>query len=272
VSSTAILTAGRFFGNPSRHIDTDSFVFAELDATVPDREVPRHTHEVPHFVLVLRGIYSTEARNQNGLCPPGTLIFNPGGTTHRDRFRTDHGRFLSITPKTGVWKTLERASPVPVIVSNPLEELVSIPHVANELARINPDAGYEALGLELIGHLTEPFEIECAIPSWLVRAKEMLDDCADAAASPPIAAVAKAAGVHPISLARSFRKYFGCSPGEYQRRARLARLRNCLVQNEAKLADAALGCGFSDQSQMTRAFSRTFGVSPGRFRRLAVQE
>ena len=44
------LTDGRFFGLKSRVIETPSFLFSELDATVPEREVPRHTHNGPYFV------------------------------------------------------------------------------------------------------------------------------------------------------------------------------------------------------------------------------
>jgi len=36
------------------------------------------------------------------------------------------------------------------------------------------------------------------------------------------------------------------------------------------LADAALACGFADQSHMTRQFKKTYGVSPGRWSALAA--
>lgn len=265
--SILTLRGGRFFGNACRHIETSSFEVAELDATVPDREVPRHTHEVPHFVLVTRGIYVTEARNQDGLCPPGTLIYNPGGTTHRDRFRSTNGRFLSITPERTAWEILERASPMPVVLHNPLATLVPLQSLAGLLMR--EDADYEALVLELIGTTARPHDSERCVPSWLGRAKELLDDCGGQDVT--IAVVARAAGVHPVSLARGFRKHFGCSPGEYQRRARLARLRGVLAGGDTSLADVALQCGFSDQSQMTRAFTGVFGVPPGQFRRLGFQ-
>lgn len=85
-SAVHTLAAGAFFGNSSFAVTTPSFQFSELQATVPDRQVPRHTHETPHLILVTGGAYRTEARNQRGICSPGTLIFNPAGTTHRGRF------------------------------------------------------------------------------------------------------------------------------------------------------------------------------------------
>ena len=116
---------------------------------------------------------------------------------------------------------------------------------------------FESLGLELIG-AGEP--VDRAVPPWLSRSRELLDDGVNAT----IAAIPQQAGVHPVSLARAFGKHLGSTPGEYQRRVRLSRLRDALG-TRASLA-AALDCGFSDQSQMTRAFSGAFGISPGRFR------
>src|SRR5713101_2423658 len=107
------LAAGRFFGTGRKEVQTPSFQFAEMDAAGPEREVPRHTHETPHFILVLRGSYVTEARHQNGHHSSATLIFNPAGTTHRDRFHGGKGRFLSISPAPEISKVLAQASAAP---------------------------------------------------------------------------------------------------------------------------------------------------------------
>src|SRR5579872_5229961 len=114
-----VLGTGAFFGRARRSITTPSFLISKLQATVPERKVPRHTHDSSHFILVTRGVYRTEARNQKGLCSAGTLIFNPGGTTHRDCFRSDRGEFLSISPGLETSTLLEQASSVPLIIGGP---------------------------------------------------------------------------------------------------------------------------------------------------------
>jgi AraC family transcriptional regulator len=272
-SAVHTLAAGAFFGNSSFALTTPSFQFSELQATVPDRQVPRHTHETPHWILVTGGAYRTEARNQRGICSPGTLIFNPAGTTHRDRFRSASGKFLSISPGPDSSRWLDRASPVPMIVGGPgfhaLEDPLIGDRIVRELRRGPKSAALvlEELGLELIALLTEICRHASRFPpTWLLEVKERIEDCFQRELS--IAELAVAVGVHPVYLARAYRRFFGCSPGEYLRRCRLLRVQGLLSGTDLPLVQVALQSGFSDQSQMTRSFTGSFGVPPGRYRRL----
>jgi AraC family transcriptional regulator len=264
---------GVFLGNACQTVQTASFQFAELEATAPEREVPRHRHETPHFVVVLRGIYLTEARNQDGPCSSSTLIFNPAGTTHRDCFRSRKGRFLSITPSPKGSRLLDRASPVaPVVAGGSLCSLAGTlitEAIEREFEREKRPSSLllESLGLELVGQLLRPeerIESPCT-PDWLLRTKEMIEDCAGSEIT--IADLAAAVAVHPVYLARAFRKHFGNSPGKYLRHKRLPRVRRLLIDTRLPLVEVALRCGFSDQSRMTHAFTSEFGIAPGRYRR-----
>ena len=266
------LAAGAFFGDSYRSVATPSFQFSELQATVPERQVPLHTHETPHFILITSGVYVTAARNQRGLCSSGTLVFNPAGTTHRDCFRSRNGKFLSISPEAGMSRLLGRGSPVPQMLAGegvrvPDDPLIGDRIVSQLREGLEPTAMIlEGLGLELIG-LVAAIEDRTAsrmAPRWLLLAKERLEDCFGDDLS--IADLAASASVHPVYLARAYRRYFGCSPGEYLRRRRLLRVQGLLSGTDLPLVQIALQCGFSDQSQMTRSFSSTFGVPPARYR------
>lgn len=227
---------------------------------------------MPHFVLVVRGIYSTEASNQSRLCSSSTLIFNPSGTTHRDCFRSPRGKFVSISPGIDASKFLDRASPQARVVAGEPARSTEGMRIVREIlrefgGRKHPSAVIlEGLGLELLGHLMEGSRTESRyIPDWLLRTKEMMEDCAGHDLS--IAELAATALVHPVYLARAFRKYFGYSPSEYLQRNRLLRVQRLLAETRLPLTDVALQCGFSDQSRMTHAFSGQFGIAPGQFRR-----
>ena len=267
------LQAGAFFGQRCSSVTTRWFQFSDLEATVPERQVPKHTHETAHFVLVTEGVYVTEARNQPGLCGAGSLIFNPSGTTHRDCFRSERGKFLTIGIGEEHSWLLNRAVAVPIVITKAercgRDELEIATSIARELRRPLPllPLVLDDLVLELIGLVTGlgAHARSRAVPSWLLRVREMIRD--GFGENLRMEGLANAAGVHPVYLARAYRRYFGCSPAEHLRRCRLRQVREMLTESDFPLVEIALGCGFTDQSQMTRSFSTRFGISPARYRR-----
>lgn len=90
-AGTTVLPFGAFYGRSRDARDAGGFALARMRPTVPEREVVRHTQEEAHFGLVTDGAYLSTARGAPAVCDPPTLIYNPPGTTHRDRFLTDGG-------------------------------------------------------------------------------------------------------------------------------------------------------------------------------------
>jgi AraC family transcriptional regulator len=261
------LVWGAFFGDSERVMRTPSFEYADRIALVPDREVPEHTHENAHFVFVVSGTYVTEARNRPGLCGAGSVIFNPAGTTHRDRFRTDRGRFFAISVSTEIAARIEAAQPVAASLTS-LDVAALVQQARHELQRPSQfsDLILEGLGLQLAGTVARWMtHSDRRAPRWLLDARDSIHDrCTSKLTIQQLAAEAR---VHPIHLARAFRQYFDCAPGEYLRRCRIEKVRQLLATSELPLADLALEAGFADQSQLTNAFRRATGMTPGAFRR-----
>lgn len=81
-----------------------------------------------------------------------------------------------------------------------------------------------------------------------------------------LAQVASAAGVHPVYLAREFRRFHGCTIGEYIRRLRVEQACRQLSSSDESLATIAAGSGFSDQSHFSRVFKRLMGMTPAQYR------
>jgi AraC family transcriptional regulator len=78
--------------------------------------------------------------------------------------------------------------------------------------------------------------------------------------------LAAAAGVHPAHLARTFRRCYGCTVGDYVRNLRTERARQELRTSDRPLAELALALGYADQSHFATAFRRQTGMTPGAFR------
>lgn len=102
-------------------------------------------------------------------------------------------------------------------------------------------------------------------PSWLVRSREVLDDCYRDDVR--LSTLATLNCVHPVYMARAFRSHYGCSVGEYIRRRRVQAAVADLVGSNRSIASIAFGAGFSDQAHLTRQMRQELGTTPAALRR-----
>jgi AraC family transcriptional regulator len=263
-----VLAFGQFFGDRQSALEVRGFELAHLAPTVPEREVVLHTHEEAHFVLLLEGAYLSSARDAPDLCTAPTIIYNPPGTTHRDRFRTSGGRFFTISVAESA---LRSASEWTTLPDSALVLPLSLVELARRVAResVSPDGSSplaaEAFCLELLARTSWSFDREPpSSPGWLRRARELLRDSFEDDLS--LAGIAAAVGVHPVHLTRTFRRHFRRTPGEYLRGCRLEKAASLLAKSAEPLSEVALASGFADQSHLAKSFKRAFGVTPSAYR------
>ena len=95
------------------------------------------------------------------------------------------------------------------------------------------------------------------------RAQEFLEERFSTAID--LRRLADIAGLSRFQLVRAFRRETGMTPHAYLTDCRVRAARRLLVRGET-VAEAALACGFSDQSHLTRIFKAHSGLTPGRFR------
>jgi AraC family transcriptional regulator len=269
MNTRQVMPHGQFLGSYSHRREARGFSFAELTPTVPAIEVRIHTHEDAHFVLLLSGDYISSARDA-AHAQAGMLIYNPPGTTHRDRFRDLNGRFFTVSISADSLR--HAAEYVPLFESATAFGPGPAISLAHRLVReCRQWAGgsplvAEGISLELLSEMTHKRERRHRRPPrWLEDAKEQLDlRCAEAI---HISEVAASVQVHPVHLIRTFREFFQSTPGEYLRRRRLEHAARLLVQGDLPLAQVALESGFADQSHFSKAFRRQFALAPGEYRR-----
>jgi len=114
----------------------------------------------------------------------------------------------------------------------------------------------------------EPVRSEESAPVWLEQVRESIDAPASGLR---LAAAARAARVHPVYLARMFRRHYGCSVGEMAKRGRLRLAARLLGEFDLSLADVAGEAGFSDQAHLCREFRHGTGVTPLQYRSVAAE-
>lgn len=97
----------------------------------------------------------------------------------------------------------------------------------------------------------------------VARIRSLLDSESELNLS--LESLGQAVDMDPLYLIRVFKREVGVAPYSYQIQMRVARVQ-ALLRGGMDLAEAAVACGFFDQSHMARAFKKVVGVTPAAFR------
>lgn len=261
-------TARGFFGAVEGRRDAGELRLVDCVHAAGSR-LARHSHERAYFCVNHGGHYRETYGRRERTCTPGMVVFHPAGETHAEV----HGPrpVASLNVELGpVWldRMLEFAGPL----DQPAQFLGDdISHAGQRLLEEfrNDDRdstlAIEALTWEILAASLDGRRCaDIGHPVWLVEARELLDARLNEA--PGLRELAREAGVHPVHFAASFRRFYGCSVGEYTRRRRLQRARRQLANPDLGLAQIAGECGFADQSHFSRTFRRFTGLTPGAYR------
>jgi AraC-like DNA-binding protein len=200
---------------------------------------------------------------------PGTVLTEPAGERHDNRFQQAGARVLVIEPDptaADLWRSCRRlfdeaGAREDARIAGLARRAAAELHAPDDAAPL----ALEGLAFEILAAAARNRRLpDGSWPSWLARAQELLHDRAlDRLRLTQLAALV---GVHPATLARLFRARFRTSVGAYQRQLRLEWAGRRLSETQDTLAHIALKAGFADQSHFTRAFTRYAGMSPGRYR------
>ncbi len=267
-SARIVLPQGQFYGRLGHARTGGIFDIRSLDATCREEDVAVHTHTDAHYVLVLSGVYISAARWAPERARAPFLVFNPPGTTHRDRFVGGVGSFIAISFSEATFAQVrDQRALVDISTTLARPEAVSRAFsLAREIRGADKDSEViESAGWELLAS-TREVPSRLVTPGWAHIAYEALMDQSE---SPhlSIADLAREAGVHPVHLARVFRHTWGCSPGELLRWRRAERAADLLARTAIPAAEVAAMVGFVDQSHMNRAFRALYGQTPSAWRR-----
>jgi AraC family transcriptional regulator len=261
-----------FYGEVARSSLTKDLTFTE--ATYPPRfSTPPHAHRIAYFCLILEGMSLQRFERRERLLRPFTSYYCPAGEVHSESHGESNGREL-IIGFCDSW--LERVHDCPRLPTVSLHFEGGMAawlamRVRAELLR--PDSAsplaLEGLALEILAVVARQSASRPprGASTWLAAAEGMLRERLSEPLS--LSDQAAAVGVHPVHLAREFRKRYGCSAGEYVRKLRVELAREWLVTSESTLSNIAHRAGFCDQSHFARTFKRLTGMTPTEFRAAA---
>lgn len=236
----------------------------------PGLFLPRHIHERAVFAVFLHGAMETSICGRTLDCRPSSVLVEPRGEPHSQRFRHTGAELLVIQPDParmdsfeGVRKLFDEVERfedrrIATIARRIVHEFRA-PDGVSRLA-------IEGLALEIVAlaaRLHDRGRIGVPPPAWLLQAREIVHD--RFLEKLRVSDVASEVGVHPVHLSRIFRRHYGSPIGSYLRALRLDWAAERLLGDES-LATIALEAGFADQSHFTNTFRRHMGVTPGQYR------
>jgi AraC family transcriptional regulator len=265
------LPAGRFYGTPTGAQQCGGFRLTE-SLYAEGAILPRHAHEQGHFHLVLSGRYEEGLASRRATRSPYTLLFLPADLPHEE-CHAEAGQHFMIEPD---WRALDRFGEIGGL-SDPLcrvggEEVRLALRVYQEF--LHPDGAsalaVEGLGLELVAlTLRRRMTRERQPSQWLTKVRDLLH--ARFAESLTLDEIAGVAGVHPVHLAQTFRRVYGCSLGQYVRELRVTFACRALARPDVSVTEVAVEAGFFDHSHFCRVFKRSKGVTPSVYQRQAYR-
>ncbi len=268
------LQPGEFYGDIVRKRQDSGLILSELRHEGA-RKLPRHSHELAYFCLLLNGDYWEQSGSKRVTYKPFSVMFHPPGTTHIDEIGPGGGRFFSVEVKTE-WLDRLRVCLGDVDLDPSLHE-GGLAWLAMRLYHEHKQADacslltIEGLVLEMLAIVGRMREIkEQHGPPWLSRATDLLHS--EFRSNLKVQDIAHEVGVHPFYLSRVFRTFHRETIGEYVNKLRITYACQQLSTADNELAAVALSAGFSDQSHFTRVFKNVTGITPGVFRQIAKSQ
>jgi len=256
-------------GSVLRWRTTSGLVLAEV-AYEPGQCIHREAQPHARFVLVLSGSLSERCGGDAVTHGPSTLLFRRAGEP-RSYAVADKGARCLVLDMDDAWIGRARQQ-APLLTRSVAFRRGLLLHLAHrlygefrqrdEVSRL----AVESLALGVLAEASrrdESAEADQRVPLWLLVAMALIEERFQQPL--PLAAVAKSVGVHPVHLARTFRRVHQTTVAAYVRQLRVDFARRELV-GPAGLSEIAYAAGFCDQSHFSRCFKRHTGLTPAEYR------
>src|SRR5262245_37465461 len=246
---TLNLLPGNLYGEKVKTRLVAGLQLSEITYTPRCRD-EKHSHELAQFCLLRQGTFSEGYGRKTRDVKPATLIFRPSGEIHEHYFHSTGSRCFVIEIQHA-W--LERLGQHGLMLEDSTElrgglSVWLATRLYNEFHGLDEASSFaiEGLMLEIIAETSRHRvkKSERVSPGWLKQVEEFIK--ARFTTTLTLDDIADAVDIHPVHLARMFRRSYGCTIGEYIRKLRIEFACRQLSTTNTPLAEIAVTAGFYD--------------------------
>jgi AraC family transcriptional regulator len=233
-------------------------------------KMPSHEHGPAYFSLLLKGTYTETCRKSTRTCKPSTMVFHPPHERHAVDFHDAEVRIFRVEVKSRWLDRTHECGGVPECSTDFHGGFLSslCVRLYGEFQLSDPCSALaiEGLMLEIIAEVSrhQTRKLNQSAAPWLEQAREILHE--NISEPPSLETLAERVGVHPVYLAREFRRRYHCTVGEYLRQLRIEVACREMSQFDVPLSVVAANAGFYDQSHFANTFKRYTGMTPTQYR------
>lgn len=236
---------------------------------LPGLRLTRHMHENTSLQVIMKGSFLEKYQGKIIECEASSFTVKPPAEPHSNLFGTNGAHSLiieidnSLVQESEDYKILQQMLHI---------KDASICHLIfnlyKELKNHDPASklAMEGIIMEIIAHLSRNDINETKMPDWLNQVRDYIHD--NYANTITLDTLANLVNINSAHLCRVFRKYLGCSFGDYLREVRFKNAVERITKGEQPLSEIAIECGFYDQSHLNRFFKLKTGQSPNQFQRM----
>lgn len=258
-------------GSPRFRV-ADTGACSVVDAWFPPNAVLEpHTHPRAIFAVMLAGSFANQIAGREYDCTAASFWTEPLGEKHANRGGSRGAHVFVVQP-----------DPCRADVFAPFASFVDsvrygrLGTVAVDARRVLAEIGshdrlapvaIDSLVLSMLvtaARLTSDVAHHARAPRWVQQAREYVHEHYRRGFR--VGELASLVGVEPSRLAHVFRRYYGCSVGEYARAQRLSWALEQLEETDTPIAKVAVSAGYCDQSHLTREVKRALGLGAARYR------
>ncbi|NSL86850.1 helix-turn-helix transcriptional regulator [Chitinophaga sp. Mgbs1] len=226
-----------------------------------------HYHANPHFSHILSGGSKENRSRCTEVQGAGAGLYYHPGVAHQNVDYRPGTRIFNLELGDDFFRTFGISAPSSALMFEQQHTLNTqgLLQIMREHYLHDSESGLalEQLCLQLI---TAHQQQERVFPEWAEKIKEVLHDQWNQPLS--LEMLAAQLDLHPVSISRSFARYFGCSAGDYLRKIKIEKALPLIRAGQQRLTAIAYECGFTDQAHFTRTFRHITGMLPKAYKSL----